>query len=403
MDMSATAAVDRAGKADSIAIERPAGLVLLRVAAGAADAGTVARDTWRLLSPTTSADHWAHETDALLDRFVTDALVECGPGKTYRLTSSGLDQARRFVGAKSEKAFVGGWPVVRDGILLLRALGLEATAGKRQKAIAKIDALRLAIVVSAWGLKLKGNPTPARVRTALALLALERAFGNSVKGALGAKTDLSPKASRLLAAQLSKAPKDYGTDARLVAALASDAVGAGKSDLASLRQGAIRRFIVGQAAPGIAPKAERRRKAVVPPSEIEPNARGELQVAAHPILPAPSVPSATVPEQLVAPLPSRPDLAGFAAAVNAAAAVRAEGWSGNRKAFVSAVWEIIRERHGAWQISEIEFKSMLTEAHRTGLIVLANADLKDKRYMAEIQASAIPYKNTVWHYIRVEG
>lgn len=38
-----------------------------------------------------------------------------------------------------------------------------------------------------------------------------------------------------------------------------------------------------------------------------------------------------------------------------------------------------------------------------GLVVLANADLKDKRHMAEIQASAIPYKNTVWHYIRVEG
>ena len=113
---------------------------------------------------------------------------------------------------------------------------------------------------------------------------------------------------------------------------------------------------------------------------------------------------ATSPVVVALPLPPRrPDPASFAAAVNRAAGERGEGWAGNRKAFVSDVWTIIRERHSEWQISEIEFKSMLTEAHRIGLVVLANADLKDKRHMAEIQASAISYKNTVWHYIRIEG
>jgi hypothetical protein len=45
---------------------------------------------------------------------------------------------------------------------------------------------------------------------------------------------------------------------------------------------------------------------------------------------------------------------------------------------------------------------MLTEAHRCGLLVLANADLKDKRDLKDLQASAVTYKNTVWHFIRVE-
>lgn len=401
MDMSATAAVDRAGNAASSPLDRPSGLVLVRVASAAAEAGAVARDTWRLASATASADQWAHAVDFGLDRLLSDGLIERDQGKAYRVTAAGLEEARRFLGSRSDKVLSGGWAAVREGGLLLRAIGLEAAAAKRQKAIAKIDGLRLALVVQAWGLKLKGSPTPARVRTALALVALERAFGNSVKGALGAKTDLSPKASRLLAAQLSRTPKDYGTDARLVAALAAEAAGTSKADLASLRLGAIRRFISGPDSHADA-KSTRRRKSHVPPSEAEPNSRAEAPARATAAAPEIGSPVAA-PLPAVPSMPSRPDPARFAAAVNAAAASRAEGWSGNRKAFVSVVWDVIRERHREWQLSEIEFKSMLTEAHRTGLIVLANADLKDKRQMAEIQASAISYKNTVWHYIRVEG
>ena len=37
-----------------------------------------------------------------------------------------------------------------------------------------------------------------------------------------------------------------------------------------------------------------------------------------------------------------------------------------------------------------------------GAIVLANADLKDKKSMKDIESSAVPYKNTVWHFVRVD-
>ncbi len=403
MDMSATAAAARIersgfGEVEQSVGHRLAGLVLLRFAAAAADAGTVARDTWRLASATTSADHWALATDAIIERLVAAALIEPHLDRSYHATAAGHAQARKFLAAKSETALAGGWTGVRDGALLLRALGLEAAPAKRRQAVAKIDGLRLALVVNTWALQLKGTPTPTRVRAALALVALERAFGNSVKGALGAKTDLSPKASRLLAAQLSRSPKDYGTDARLVAALAADATGVAKSDLPALRLGAIRRFITDQVPQVLWPKPARRKpKVSLPPSQVEPNTRDTAEAGVVPLA-APSVAEAPA---LVAP--SRPDPAGFAAAVNAAAAACADGWVGNRKAFVCKVWGLVREQYREWQLSEIEFKSMLTEAHRTGLVVLANADLKDKRYMTEIQASAIPYKNTVWHYIRVEG
>ena len=99
---------------------------------------------------------------------------------------------------------------------------------------------------------------------------------------------------------------------------------------------------------------------------------------------------------------TRPDLAGFANVVQSAASIRAEGWPGNRKAFISHVWSVVQEKHPEWGLTDIEFKAMLAEAHRTGHVVLANADLKDKKSMKDLQDSAVAYKNTVWHFVRVE-
>jgi hypothetical protein len=85
------------------------------------------------------------------------------------------------------------------------------------------------------------------------------------------------------------------------------------------------------------------------------------------------------------------------------AAGRAEGWPGNRKAYISHVWHLMREKHPHWGLSEIEFKCMLTEAHRAGNLALANADLKDNGRLRELQESAVVYKNAVFHFVRVEG
>jgi hypothetical protein len=98
----------------------------------------------------------------------------------------------------------------------------------------------------------------------------------------------------------------------------------------------------------------------------------------------------------------RPGLAQFSAGVLNAARFHAEGWPGNRKAFISQVWEAIRTSHPEWGLSEIEFKDMLAGAHRAGQLVLASADLKNKRDIKEFEDSAILYKNTVWHFVRVE-
>jgi hypothetical protein len=100
--------------------------------------------------------------------------------------------------------------------------------------------------------------------------------------------------------------------------------------------------------------------------------------------------------------PPRPSLAEFARAVKNAAAPHAQGWPGNRKTFISQVWDAIRSEQNVWGLSEIEFKCMLAEAHRNGALVLSNADLKDKKNLADLERSATLYKNTVWHFVRLD-
>ena len=74
---------------------------------------------------------------------------------------------------------------------------------------------------------------------------------------------------------------------------------------------------------------------------------------------------------------ARPDLTGFVQEVRRQAARHAQGWPGNRRAYISHVWRHVREQRPDWGVSEIEFKCMLAEAHRAGHVALANADLKD--------------------------
>jgi hypothetical protein len=119
--------------------------------------------------------------------------------------------------------------------------------------------------------------------------------------------------------------------------------------------------------------------------------------------PSPPVPKPSSAASTQRPSASnRPDLPGFVKVVQAAATTHAEGWPGNRKALVSRVYGAVSAGHPGWGLSLVEFKAMLAECHRIGKIALVTADLKDKRLLEELKQSAITYKNTVWHLVRVE-
>lgn len=266
------------------------------------------------------------------------------------------------------------WSKLRDIWLVAHALAIGQEAPSRLKRLAKPEGLRAAIVQKGYGLPVRPEASPSKIRSQLAVLALERAFGNKIKSGFD-QGGLSAKAGRLLASQLAGSPREHGTDTRLIAALAAEQAGSKKTDADSLRAALLRRWLGAGLEAEAAPAAQ---------------AAQSLPLQPAPLVAANDAASA------------RPDLAGFSGSVARLARQRAEGWPGNRKAFICHVWQAIREAHPEWRLTEIEFKCMLAEAHRAGLVVLANADLKDKRTQKEVQDSAIAYKNTVWHLVRVE-
>ena len=357
--------------------DRLRAVVLVRIAS--AGRGVAKAELADDLAPLTAHRLPTARWRTLLDREV-DALAAAGliaaVGARIEASAAGVARAAIFLGLK------GNLPRSGDDVfnvrLVAKALGLEREAGKRLSALATADGLRAAIVQKAFGLKIKGVASPSRLRAALAAVALARAFGNKFKAESAGKTGFSPKASRLLAAQLAKKPRDFGTDSRLVAALAAERVGAAQSGLGALRLAVLRRYLDGPETPA-APARRPPAKAPLPrPRLVEPE-------------PAPPPPT------------GRPDLAGFAQEVRRHAGDKAQGWPGNRKAYISHVWHTVRERRPEWGLSEIEFKCMLTEAHRTGGLALANADLKDNSSIKDLQDSAVVYKNAVFHFIRVDG
>jgi hypothetical protein len=166
-----------------------------------------------------------------------------------------------------------------------------------------------------------------------------------------------------------------------VAGLAAEAVGATSGSVAALRTALLRGFVTGALdwplTPGAAPT------------------RAPAAAKAAPI----RRPVAVVPQPA---LVERPGPDAFARALRDLARPLAIGWSGSRKVFISQLWGAVQEHHPGWGLSEIEFKGMLTEAHRMGLLALGTSDLRDKRYLDDIQASATVFKNTVWHFVRVD-
>lgn len=357
-------------------------LVLARAAVtGGVTRSELVRDLAPLLSSRLSPSAIRELANTIADALVAEGLL-ADTRNRLEASSAGLAQASSALGLAATPK---DWPTIRDGRLLAHALGFDGLSAAKVKALLRPDGLRAAVLARAYDFPAGVRATPAKVRAKLAVVALERAFGDRIKGELGAGDGMTAKTSRLLAAQLSRKPRDFGTDSRLLAALAAEAAGAVQSDVDSLRLAILRRWL-GQSleATGVVPR----------PAPQPDRPRGPVSATAAP------------PPQSVAPpkpaAATRPDLPGFALAVMKAARLRAEGWPGNRKALISRVWQTISVAHPEWGLSEIEFKSMLAEAHRTGHIVLANADLKDKDNLKDLQSSAVSYKNTVWHLVRVE-
>lgn len=372
------------------------------------DRGDVARDLAPLVAPWLDADAWRTRLDRTLMSIADAGLISYRNGHAA-MTDAGRMRASLLIDAKG--AVPKSWAQMRNARIMALALGRSEMSAARQVLLAKPDGLRATIVETAFGLKLRGSPTPTRLRTALAAFALARAFGGTASAQTSpGRQGLSPRAGRALAGQLFSVPRDPKTDKRLVADLAADVLTLQTADFATLQVSLLQRYLSGVGKP--MPPTPIVSVDVKAKSPAARHARSVAKVEAPHTVPRAKQSATSVPQlaarQRGAPRQSaadieRPDLEKFVSGVLTAARSIAEGWAGSRKAFISRVSDVVRQSHPRWGLADVEFKAMLAEAHRLGRIVLATVDLRTAQNLKDVQASQVTFKNTHFHLIRVEG
>ena len=357
-------------------------LVLLRVAASACTRAELQRDLAVLVAPKISGTVFRREAELAIGNHANRQFINDTKGK-LAATALGSRAAEAFiVPAKLPKS---GWDDLRNAALMAQAIGIAIETPALAKALERPEGLAALVLQQHFGLSLTRVLSPNDLRTELAVLALEKAFGNKIKTGLAKSSGLPSKTGRLLAGQLFKKPREVASDGKLVTLMAAEILDAPAETLEGLRLALLRRLTGPRDAIEVEPKQ---------------NAASIAAIRAKARTPEPA--NDASPLNSPPPLIARPDLSEFVCSVLDAARPVSEGWPGNHKAFISRVWKAIRTRRPEWELTEIAFKSMLAEAHRTGHLVLAAADLKDKNSQVELEESKILYKNTVWHFVRVE-
>jgi hypothetical protein len=250
------------------------------------------------------------------------------------------EELARRIGAYTARS----WPQLADRVLPALALGIAGDDSKRQARLDGRDAWAAAIVGRALGLWRDGPPP--------SLGALCDALAWRELGLPGTPKRCPPEIRALFVQR--QLHSDAGPPERLVRVLAAREVGAPRPELRALRDALVRSWLAGRT--------------------LGEPARAEAAAAptgAH----------------------------GFAADVLRAAGETADGWFGDRKVFVSAVWDQLRRARGWSAVTLDEFKRRLIAAHRAGELVLARADLVAAMDPATVAASEIATDGASFHFI----
>lgn len=357
----------------------PADLIMLRIAAAAATRTELQRDLTPILSPTLTYSDAKRAIDTILVELRQGQLISETRSR-FSVQAKGQTRAERLL----RGAGTNGWAATR-AVIAAQITATTSTFIPPPKALERADGLAAFILQNHFNIKSQRLLSPTSLRGELAVIALERAFGNRIKTGLGKSGGLPGKAGRVLAGELFATPRDFASDSALIIALAADITDADDATHDAITVALLRRAL------GTPTKQSHRLHVDNAPRPVEPAPRADndVQPLASPLAYAP-------------PTPEPPDMREFTGAVVAVARPVSNGWPGNRKAFISLVWQAIRKTRPDWGLTEIAFKSMLVEAHRSGHLLLATADLKDRVDRITLEASKVLYKNTVWHFVRVE-
>jgi hypothetical protein len=274
----------------------------------------------------------------------------------HRVSDTG-ELARRLGAAGGA---VRSWPELSDRVLPALALGIAAGDGKLRARLDSRDAWAAAIVGRALGLWRDGPP-PSLPAVCDALV--WRELG------LPGKPKRCPPELRALFVQR-RLGSEAGPPERLVRVLAAREVDAPRPELRALRDALVRGWLAGR----------------TPGEPVRPDGRGDDATAIFEAQAGSDRAPSAAP-------------AAFAEAVLRAADAVVDGWFGDRKVFVSAVWDQLR-RDPRWAgLGLAGFKAELVAAHRAGELTLARADLVAAMDPALVAASEIAVDGASFHFV----
>jgi hypothetical protein len=259
----------------------------------------------------------------------------------HRVHDTG-ELARRIGGVARD------WPDLSDRVLPALALGIAAGDAKLRARLDSRDAWAAAIVARALGVWRDGSP-PTLPSVCDALVWREL-------GLPGTPKRCPPEIRALFVQRRLDDQREAGAPERLVRVLAAREVGAPRPELRALRDALVRGWLAGQALG---------------------EAKGSTAIAGSPAVRA----------------------AEFADAVLRAADAVVDGWFGDRKVFVSAVWDELRREPRWAELGLAGFKARLVAAHRAGELELARADLVAAMDPALVAASETVADGASFHFL----
>ncbi len=342
-------------------------IIVLRILC-AGDTGCTFSDLKNEIQPFVShrlsPGEWRQTLKDVLDNLLEQNLIGTLNKDRFVAQNDGLKSVLDFLNLKTLPT--KDWKEFKAVYLIAKALELKSRSSKTLKPLKMAEGIRAAIVKKYFNLPLKAEiPGAVQIRNALALHTIGEAFEAPKESKFSGNSRVPEKLALFLASRKLHRPREVETSSQLLTLLAAEAVGSLQADPSALRLALIRKLV------------NRSEKTKVNKDE-------SLLLKSY------DLPKTSM------------DLVKFSGIVHKLAKTRAKGWSGNKRAYISHVWDCIKNEKTDLKLDEHAFKSMLTDAHRAGHLTLAIADLRDKENITDIQNSVTRYKNTEWHFIRVE-
>lgn len=315
-------------------------IVLARLLVTAANGhlrSRVKRDLAPFFDQRLGAEAWSRAFDEALEELAHSGKIQSPANNRIALAEAGRRAACDFIGPAELPAKLN-WPMLRDGYLMPRALGLSPPPTREaRKRITTPNGLRAAILRQHFDLPVAEFPTLTQARDALFWKLIGRESAERLTVANVLKHVLNQELDPARPTPAAEAPKR----------IAQKVAKARNADASQLRLATLRRWC----------------EAASPPASAQM------------------------------------DLAAFAERARAAARHCSSGRFGANKVFIAHVWRQMRDELGGMDLEA--FKRRLTEANNARLLRLSRADLVEAMEPRDVEESQTEYLNAWFHFIRI--